>query len=181
MDNNNMLFGGVHPSNWTDNHALTSQLHPSAETLRALFNKKLYPGANALVSSDRWTDNNTTNGKVTVALLRIKNSTGGSIDWIPYFYYTAYSSWGERASVALNGQNYWNSGGNHHMNSTAAVSLPIPGGMTSTVIWAVPSSPQYSSNGYHRMTLLAFYNDSLNLPPGLSLVDDLDSLQGNLW
>ena len=31
------------------------------------------------------------------------------------------------------------------------------------------------------MTFLAFYNNSLDLPNGLEMIDDLDRLNGNLW
>jgi hypothetical protein len=45
----------------------------------------------------------------------------------------------------------------------------------------VPSSPPWTSSWYYRTTFFAFYNDSLNLPNGLQFVDDLDTVQGNLW
>jgi hypothetical protein len=161
---------------------MASQMSPDAETLRTLFNRKLYPGLNALVSAERWHDSSSTNGKVTVALLRIRNSTGSPIDWTPYFYYTAHANWSERASVAVNGQNVWNTTGNYYSNSTASPTLTLPASSTSTVIWVVPSSPYWSvGGGYYRMTMLAFYNGSLGLPAGLSLVDDLETLNGNLW
>ena len=180
-DNNPSLFGGVNPSTWTDSNGMASNMSASAETLRTLFNKKLFPGANAMVSAARWRDNSSTNGKVTVALLRINNSTGGAIDWQPFFYFTAFASWGERASIAVNGVNAWNTGGDHHHNSTAAPTLSIPANQTSTVIWVVPSGPPWSLGVFYRMTFLAFYNDSLTLPQGLTLVDDLDTLNGNVW
>jgi len=180
-DNNAALFGGVNPSTWTDFNGTASQMSPSAEILRTLFNKKLYPGLNALVSAERWHDNSSTNGKVTVALLRIKNSTAAAINWTPYFYYTAFANWSERASIAVNGVNAWSTSGNHNSNSTAAPTLTLPASSTSTVIWAVPSSPFWATTGYYRMTLLAFYNDSLALPAGLAFVDDLETVSGNLW
>lgn len=181
-DNDASLFGGVSPSSWTDDSALAGSMSSDAEVLRTLFNRKLYPGANALVAAERWSDYSSTNGKVTVALLRIRNSTASPIGWTPHFYFTAYANWGERASIALNGQNVWSTVGNSYPNSTAAPPLAIPPNATSTVIFVVPSSPQWSSGmGYYRMTLLAFYNGSLALPAGLSFVDDLDGLSGNLW
>lgn len=181
-DNNPDLFGGVFPSDWTDNNALASTMSRDAEVLRTLFNRKLYPGANALVSAERWVDGSSTNGKVTVALLRIRNATASPISWTPHFHFTAYSGWSERASIALNGQNVWNSTGNSYPNGSAAPTLVIPPSATSTVIFAVPSSPPWTlGSSFYRVTLLAFFNDSLALPAGLSLVDDLDALSGNLW
>jgi hypothetical protein len=181
-NNDAALFGGVSPSNWTDNNGMASQMSASAETLRTLFNKKLYPGLNALVASERWHDSSSTNGKVTVALMRIKNSTAAAINWTPAFYYTAFASWGERASVAVNGVNVWNTtGANVYANTLAAPVLSLPANATSTAIWVVPSSPYWSTNGFYRLTFLAFTNDSLALPAGLSFVDDLDSVTGSLW
>ncbi|HVV85099.1 MAG TPA: LamG-like jellyroll fold domain-containing protein, partial [Kofleriaceae bacterium] len=180
-DNNSAMFGGVNPSTWTDGNGRADQMSNSAETLRTLFTKKLYPGNNAMVSSVRWHDQSSTNGKVTVALMRIKNSTASPINWTPFFYFTAYSGWSEQASVALNGQLQWNASGSYYMNSTASVQMSLPANQTSTVIFVSPSSPPWNTNGYYRFSFLAFYNDSLALPPGLSFVDDLDSLQGNLW
>jgi hypothetical protein len=181
-NDNAALFGGVAPSTWTDGNGQGNQMSADAEVLRSLFNKKVYPGKNALVTSARWNDQSSTNGKVTVALMRIKNSTGGAIDWTPQFYYTAYAGWAERASVSLNGQNVWNTGGDTHWNNTAAVSLSIPANATSTVIVVSPSSPPWAPRRYrHRVSMLAFYNNSLDLPAGLSFVDDLDRVNGNLW
>jgi hypothetical protein len=180
-DNNASLFGGVNPSMWTDASAQASQMSSNAETLRTLFVRKLYPGGNALVSAERWSDQSSTNGKVTAVLMRIRNRTSSPIEWQPFFYFTAYESWGERASIALNGVNVWNSTADHHPNSTAAATLTLPPNQTSTVIFVVPSSPPWVSTVRFRMNFLAFYNDSLNLPAGLSYVDDLDRVTGNLW
>ena len=181
-DNNPSLFGGVHPSTWTDGGGLASQMSSDPDVLRSLFVRKMYPGPNALVNSARWSDGSSTNGKVTAVLMRIQNNTSSPIEWTPHFYFTAYVSWGERASVALNGVNVWATTGNHHPNSTAAVTLTLPPNQTSTVIVVVPSSPQWNtSSGLYRVNLLAFYNNSLNLPAGLSFVDDLDKVTGPLW
>ena len=156
-------------------------MSPDADVLRTLFVRKLYPGKNALVSSERWSDRSSTNGKVTAVLMRIRNSTSSPIQWQPFFYFTAYASWSERASVALNGMNVWNSTGDHHSNATAAPIMTLPANRTSTVIFVVPSSPPWLSTPLYRMNFLAFYNDSLNLPAGLSFQDDLDGVSGNLW
>ena len=176
------LFGGVNPSTWTDGSGQASFISSDAETLRTLFNNKIYPGANALVSSVRWDDQSSTNGKVTVALLRIRNTTSDFIDWTPQFYFTSYEGRSERASVSLNGQDVWNSCcGDNYMDSTAAVTMGLPPNQTSTVIFVSPSSPGWYPWPYFRFTFLAFFNGSLAMPPGLELVDDLDRVQGSLW
>lgn len=180
-DNNASLFGGVNPSTWTDGDGQASQMSSDPEILRALFVRKLYPGKNALVSSERWNDSSSTNGKVTAVLMRIRNNTSSAIAWQPSFYFTAHASWGERASVAVNGVNAWNSAGDHYANSTAAPTLTLPANQTSTVIFVVPSSPPWFTGVQYRMNFFAFHNDSLNLPPGLFYVDDLDGLTGTLW
>jgi hypothetical protein len=179
------LFGGVNPSSWTDGFASAASMSPDAETLRTLFSKKVYPGKNVLVSSERWVDGSSTNGKVTVALLRINNSTGGAIDWTAFFYFTAFSGWSEQASIALNGQEVWGAYGDYYANASAAVTMSLPPNQTSTIIFVVPSSPPWNGgvhgDQYHRTTFLAFFNNSLDLPPGLAMVDDLDTANGDLW
>ncbi len=180
-DNNASLFGGVPPSTWTDGNGQASDMSSNSDVLRTLFVRKLYPGKNALVNSERWSDKSSTNGKVTAVLMRIRNSTPSAIPWQPFFYFTAYASWGERASVALNGVNVWNSNGDYGSNTTASPTLTLPANQTSTVIFVVPSSPPWNASPYYRMNFFAFYNDSLNLPPGLSYKDDLESVTGNLW
>jgi hypothetical protein len=181
-NNNPSLFGGVPPSSWTDGGALAAQMSSNPETLRTLFVRKLYPGQNALVNSERWVDASSTNGKVTAVLMRIHNNTANDIMWQPYFYFTAYAGWGERASLALNGVNVWNSNGNHHSDTIANPMLQLPANQTSTVILVVPSSPPWSISGHqHRMNFLAFFNNSLKLPAGLTFEDDLDGAISPLW
>ena len=180
-NNNASLFGGVNPSDWTDGSAEASQMSPDSEILRTLFVRKMHPGRNALVSAERWSDQSSTNGKVTAVLIRIRNRTSSPIAWQPFFYFTAYESWGERASVALNGVSAWSSTGDHYSDATASPTLTLPPNQTSTIIVVVPSSPPWTAGVRYRMNLLAFYNDSLMLPAGLSYVDDLDRVTGNLW
>ncbi len=109
------------------------------------------------------------------ALFRIRNTTQGDIVWSVDVYQTAYAGWGERASVALNGVLVWESGGANlgpHQSQTHA--LTIPAGRTSTVIlMAASTSPSGT-----RSSFMAFHNDTLELPPGLEYVDDLDEASG---
>lgn len=181
-NDDSQLFGGVNPSSWTDGNAVAWQMSSDAATLRTLFNRKIYPGPNALISAEHWSDGSSTNGKVTVALLRIRNDTAQFIDWQPIFYFTSYVDWGEQASVTINGEGVWSSGSNSGPNEQAAPFLTLPPQQTSTVIFVVPSSPGWNPHAqWYRMNFLAFVNNSLDLPQGLMLVDDLDSLQGPLW
>ena len=175
------LFGGVNPSGWTDGFSSASQMTPDAETLRTLFNRKMYPGANALVASERWSDQSSTNGKVTVALIRIRNTTADFIDWVPTFYFTGMSGWGERASVAVNGQEVWSSCCDHYLNEQTSVPISLAPNQTSTVIFVVPSSPPWYASPHYRFNFFAFIANSLELPNGLQYVDDLETLQGNAW
>jgi Collagen triple helix repeat (20 copies) len=177
------LFGGVAPSNWTDNNAVAGSMSSDSEVLRTLFTRKGFGGKNAHIMSEVYTMYSSTNGRVTVALFRIKNSTFSSINWTPYFFYTCYSSWGERASVAMNGVHIWDSGGtNCDVNNNTNVTLAIPANSTSTVIVTSSSSKAMATyNSQFRANMLIFFNDSLSLPAGLSYADDLDSVTGTLW
>jgi hypothetical protein len=169
------VFGGVNPSTWTDGNATAAQISPDKDLQRALFTQKGYPGKNALVYADNWFSYSSTNGKVVVALFRVKNTTGSAINWSPSFVPSCYPPWGELASVAVNGFNAWVASS---CNSSSAVglALSIPPSRTSTVIFVSTSgqpAPQI------RSVILAFQNNSLDLPAGLEFVDDLETAVGD--
>jgi len=63
------------------------------------------------VCSDYFLMYSSTDSSVCGALFRIKNSKAATVAWAPTFSYTAYAGWGERASVSMNGGNYWTSSG----------------------------------------------------------------------
>jgi hypothetical protein len=180
MGNNAAMFGGVNPSNWTDSNALAAHMSSDKEVLRTLFTQKGYAKKNAMIISDvSGFYPSSTNGKVVAVLVRIKNTTSGAIVWTPYFYYSCYYSWNEVASVALNGLTQWTSGGGNALTSTN-ISMSIPAGRTSTVIF-ISTSAQYTSAGgylFTRALQFGFYNNSLQLPTGLEFVDDLDTATG---
>lgn len=174
------LFGGVTPSDWTNGSAVAADLSSDKELLRTLFTRKGYGGKNATVVAEVYQQVSSTNGRAAAALFRIKNSTSGAINWSPHFCYTCFAGWSERASVALNGANSWNSGGeNCGVDSETSVTLSIPGGRTSTVVFVSTGSVAYSSSfGETRALILAFSDNSLDLPTGLEFVDDLDTATG---
>ena len=177
--NDPSLFGGVTPQNWTDASATAGMISADKEVQRTLFTRKGYGGKNALVYAEVFHQYSSTNGRVVVVLFRIRNTTGSAIIWQPYFKYTAYSVWNELASVALNGVNQWTSTGGNGTQS-ANVSLSIPANRTSTVIFVSTSSQNYtvSTSIQVRQVFLAFYNNSLQLLPGLQYLDDLDIATG---
>jgi hypothetical protein len=176
LGNSAALYGGVNPSNWTDNNHLASNMSADKEVLRTIFNEKRYAGKNALVCSDVYNMFSSTDGAVCIALFRVKNTTGSAITWTPTFWYSAYSGWSEQASVAVNGANVWSNGG----YGNTSLNLSIPANRTSTVIFVSTGTANYNhtSNIHERANVLAFYNNSLALPSGLQYVDDLDTATG---
>jgi len=171
--NDASLFGGVTPSNWTDANGQASMMSSDKEVLRTLFTQKGYAKNNATIMNENWMSYSSTNGKVVMALFRVKNTTGSIINWIPYFYFSAYESWSEHASVALNGVSMMNTG----TYSNTSLTLPIPENRVSTVIF-VSTSGQPGGTGMRNCRLI-FYNNSLSLPPGLEFIDDLDTATGD--
>ncbi|MBL0137195.1 MAG: hypothetical protein IPP86_01535 [Bacteroidetes bacterium] len=154
---------------------MASQISPNKDIQRTFFQKKGYAKENALIYSDQFITNTSVDGQMVALLFRISNSTGAAINWTPFFQYSAYTVWGEKASVTLNGANSWSSGA----SGSASVTLSIPSGQTSTVIFVCGSgAPTTIGSFYLRSTLLAFYNNSLVLPAGLQFVDDLDTATG---
>ena len=174
--NSAFFFGGVAPSAWTDGNGTANMMTSDKNLLRALFTQKGYPGKNAAVMNDVCLQLSSTTGKMVLVLFRIKNSTASTINWPMSYIGTAYSGWGEMTSVALNGQQVFQSGN----DMSITLNLPIPAGRTSTVIVVAGSSAPstFGAGVYERACRLLFTNDSLGLPAGLSFVDDLDTATG---
>ncbi|NLF68878.1 MAG: hypothetical protein GX575_07465, partial [Candidatus Anammoximicrobium sp.] len=172
MGNDASMYGGVAPSNWTDNNATAAQISTDPNVLTSLFTHKGSAGTNATIYSGTDTQYSSTNGRVVADLFRVQNTTNGPLTWSPYFYYSQYSGWSERASVAVNGTLVWT--GSDGLNA-ANVPITLPANSTSTVIFVSTDGPAYSPGyGYYvRGNQLAFYNNSLSLPAGLAFVDDL--------
>ncbi|MFZ4580409.1 MAG: hypothetical protein ACOYOB_18650, partial [Myxococcota bacterium] len=178
--NDGFYFGGQGPSCWTDSNCTAANLSSDKEYLRTLFTNKGYAGKNALLRSEVYYMYSSTNGPVFMSLWRIKNSTASNINWTPYWTYTAYTGWGEQASVALNGSNVWNSPCNSQGVCDASVTMTIPANRTSTVVFQSTGSQPWSY-GYAvqvRKCFQGFYNNSLVLPAGLTFIDDLDTAAG---
>jgi hypothetical protein len=138
-----------------------------------MLTRRGYGGRNGHIYSEEWYYTSSTNSRHIVVLFRIHNPTASAITWTLYFYYTSYGSWGESASVALNGVNQWTTTATCQM-CTRGQSLSIPPGRTSSVFVMVGSGYGY----YTRTLVLAFYNNCLRLPTGLEYVDDLPTATG---
>ncbi len=182
MNNNPALYGGVAPGSWTDGNATAGQIGSDAEYLKSLFINRATAGKNALVFSDIVPTYSSTDGRVGLALFRVKNSTASAINWTPTYHFTCYSTWGEFASIALNGSNVWTSNAScTAANCTTSTIITLPANRTSTVIFAVSTGvPVSTSAGISiRPLLLAFYNNTLQLPAGLDYVDDIMTLNGD--
>lgn len=173
-NNDSSLTGGVAPSNWSDNNAIAYQISSDKKVQAALFNKKAASSPNSVVWSETWQSYSSTNGKLAGALFRVRNKTGASINWTLYFHATAYPAWGEKASIALNGADVWNTTTDSFSTSSYSVVLSVPANRISTLICVAGGSPPNVT----RTTVLAFRNNCLTLPAGLELVDDLDTASG---
>jgi subtilisin-like proprotein convertase family protein len=174
------LFGGVNPSTWSDGEGKASDISADKSVQATLFHRKGSAVNNARVYSE-WFKYGRNRGcsscqsRFAGTLFRIKNTTAAAVAWPVRFAYTAYPGWSERASVALNGQNIWSSDSNCSAGCLKDVSLSIPAGRTSTVIFVSTTGPESSSS---RALILGFTNNSLALPTGLQYVDDLDTATG---
>ena len=179
MGNDAAMYGGVTPLNWTDNSATAGQMSTNLNTLSTLFTNKGYAGANANVGSETYYYASSTNGQITAALFRVQNTTGSPITWSSSFYYSSYSSWGEIASVAVNGSSVWTSTANGVANGPghATLSIVIPANGTSTVIF----TSAYDAPNGTRSNQLGFDNNCLTLPSGLTFVDDLPATAPYRW
>jgi hypothetical protein len=174
------FFGGVNPSNWTDGNLTACNISSDKATLRTLFTHKGYAKANATLWNHVNFMYSSTNSEVFVALFRVRNYTGAAITWIPYFYFSAFTGWGQNAGVMSNGVCQW-TGPN---TTSTAFGISIPPNQISTVIFNVNGGYPCNLpgvNGYYQITTLIFYNNSLALPAGLEFIDDLDTAIGTTW
>ncbi len=174
-NNDSNLFGGVAPNVWGDSNGTAGMMGQNFDKIRNLFTKKGYADKNALVWAEQYTMYSSTTGKHAAALFRVKNTTSSDITWTVHTHQTAYSGWGEKASIAVNGADVW-----QHTNSQAThkhiVNLVIPAEETSTVIFVSGSArPQNISSLQYRAVMLGITDDTLVLPSGLEYVDDFDT------
>ncbi|GEM_PF-3581977 len=173
MANNSAMFGGVAPSSWGDSSYHTGHMNWNPKYLRTLFNKKGYSGYNAMIGADVLRMESSSNSLHIMALFRIRNTTSNAIMWPISFYYTAYSSWGNIASVGLNGSQIWSSGSEDTNSSKKAkLYISIPEDGTSTIIFLSANGSPSTTFG----TQLGLFNNCLKLPVGLEYRDDLDAL-----
>ncbi len=187
MNNDPALFGGVQPASWGNNSSLASNASNQAEAMRTLFNRKLWPGASAMVVSESWLTEyawgSSNESRHAAVLMRVRNSTSAAIALPLSLYFTSYGSWGTCASLAANGANTWSSCANNS-GTTQVVTVSIPSNRVSTIVVVSASYFYISSSNFQVNNLaLGFTNGSLAMPSGLSLVDDLDSLDPttNIW
>ncbi len=176
-NNDNNLFGGVNPQQWGDGNGTAGGMGQNFDKIRNLFTKKGYADKNALVWAEQYIMYSSTTGKHAAALFRVKNTTSSDITWTVNTHQTAYAGWGERASIAVNGVDVWQS----NTSTFAAthkhtISLVIPADEISTVIFVAGSGQPISvSSLQSRTVMLGITDDTLELPAGLEYVDDLDT------
>jgi len=181
FEDSTTMFGGVAPSAWSDASAVASGITSNKDTQRSLLTQKGYPGRNAVVAANTRLQYGGIDGTLVVVLFRVKNTTAAPITWQPHFWYSCYRSWGEVASVALNGADalvdQCDSSG-----KKSIVTMSIPAERTSTVVFVsgsgIPAMYSNVSNFWFRTTVSGFVDDSLALPSGLEFVDDLDTATG---
>lgn len=182
LDNRSELFGGVAPSNWTGNYR-AYQMSSDSQVLRSFFTRQgpslQAETHNAMVYNETWRSYGDSNqGRHVIVMFRVRNSTAQSIGWTVDWYGTAYGGWNDRTSVAINGQEVWQSGSsNIYAWEQRSTTITVPANRTSTVIFVAASTPE--QNGF-RDLILAFFDNSLQLPTGLEFVDDLDT-KPNGW
>jgi len=173
MNNDRNMFAGVHPSQWGDGNGRAYQMSSSKDVLRTLFNKRGYGGWNTNVWAEEWYSYSSTNSRHVGVLFRIRNTKSSAVNWGTNFYYSTFGGWSEYASVARNGENMWNSGGNCGY-CTVGVTISIPANRISTVIFVTSANHPSGT----RTTLLGYYNNCLRLPNNLEYVDDFDYAGG---
>jgi hypothetical protein len=176
MDNNNRnYFGMIHPSTWSDGNGMVSNMDWSPSVLRKIFHTHGTGDVSGLnACAEAYPQRTSTNGYMCIVMFRIKNTKSQAIGFSTAWRYTSDEGWSERASVALNKQNVWHGHCSHQGYCERTISVNIPGGKTSTLIFAASSMGRHCSYGAcYRSTYNAFRE--LKLADGLEFVDDLDT------
>eukprot|EP00055_Hartaetosiga_balthica_P010523 m.45151 g.45151 ORF g.45151 m.45151 type:complete len:422 (+) comp7206_c0_seq1:207-1472(+) len=173
-DNNVHGYGGIAPSNWGDNSYRAYQMSQDMGVLRSFFTRRGSGGPNANIWAEEWYYYSSTNSYHTAVLFRIKNDQSSVVQWRPYFYFSNYASWGEVSSASLNGVEVWSHTGNCNINCASSVLLNLPANTVSTFILITASGTPSNT----RPNGMAFYNNCLNLPAGLTWEDDFSVAEG---
>jgi hypothetical protein len=108
-NNDANMYLGTNPSCWGDGGCTLANMANDKETWRTVINKRGYGGRNAVVWAEEWYYYSSTNSRHVVAWFRIQNTTPNAINWSPFYYYTCFGSWGNHASVNINGNQVWSS------------------------------------------------------------------------
>jgi hypothetical protein len=176
MDNNNAeMFGGVNPSTWSDGNGKAQDMNWAPSSLRKIFHERGTGDKTGLnACSEAYAQRTSTNGYMCMVMFRIKNTKNSAVQFKTTWRYTAYAGWSEMASVALNKQNIWSGDCRANGFCDRGISVDIPPGKTSTLIFSASSTGDHCTyNTCFRATFNAFNN--LELGEGLEFVDDLDT------
>jgi len=170
-----MLFGGIKPSEWVS-AADAGDLDYTADVLRAFYNRE---GPmitedtelkNSMIFGNTWVSSSTNNGQFASALFRIMNENSEETVWPVKLRCTSWSN--HQCSIAVNGQLHWSSSKqSRNANDKVETELLLQPGMNTVVI--VAGSTEQEGSYSTRSLLLAFVDNSLDLPAGLSYQDDL--------
>jgi hypothetical protein len=178
--NNSDMYGGVAPSNWCDGSYRAYNMSSDKNLLCCIFPYKGYAKYNTLVYARQYRFYSSTEARFCGALFRIKNSSGSAQTWTPYCYYSCYASWSNWASMSINGNELWYDNNNRNPNMCRSTSVTLPANQTSTVIVLSSMWMGCDCSWHWASIVLAFYNNSLQLPTGCEYVDDLD-VASNGW
>jgi len=172
------LLGGVNGPTWQDGMR-ARYFSADKEVLRTFFTRKGYPGKNALVFGEQRTMLAAQFDRLWAAVLfRVTNSTADPIVWPLTWRFSANGSAAKFASCAFNGAEVFLST-QTAPNLIGSFQVLVPAQSTGTLICLAPPGPgasaQFAATAY---TQLAFVGNSLLMPAGLSLVDDLELASG---
>jgi hypothetical protein len=183
--NENSGYGGVHPSQWSQNHQGANDMQADFKYLRRFLVKKgTADGYGATICSDsrqEMQDSNQETG--CFVAFRIKNTKNQAAQWKPKWYSTSADNWGRSySSIAVNGAlvEKWECRHNNNWNNCwNPRTITLPANRISTVIFVSFMSYPYTWNGRQSFLMSYFADNSLALPDGAEYVDDLDTVTGS--
>jgi len=183
--NDPRAFGGVHPSQWTDNGYRSWDMNADLKYIKRFFVRHgTAHKYGATICSECYFMYSSTTGRMCGVAFRIKNTGSSATNWNPEFMYTSWSGWGEDASASLNGASTWRHwcGGSYcRTNIGFKIQANPSKDRISTIIFVTGGTNTYhvGYNRWERANILMFNDNSLSLPNNLEYVDDLDTATGS--
>ena len=163
------LFGGVAPSSFSGNNVRSADL--DLERLDGLLTQEAQGGSDTLLVQKNFASQDTEQqGHFLLFHFQVRNVSDQDVTWDLDFLSSCNEQINQRSSLAVDGQNVWNSTNNRNCNPTRIYQASLtfsPKDEPYDLLGLISASLH---NSGQRQLIFAFINQSLTLPEGLEWV-----------